>query len=323
MNKLVVSMFAAIIVFAGCSKDDEDKGGNGNGEKLITPELATMATTSNTSFTGVLLVHPCLEDTSIYYGNYNKKDALSSIYAYYTIGNGSVVADPIPVKLPLGDYNFIYWGICKNSQVDSTYNDVAVNDPPLRIGTNLAELNYTLRKENYSDTTYFPVFDYVFARQDIVIGTDKMQATLARVVAGLKISITNSDGSKMDQSIASTRILVGSIANQMNYYTSVPSDFTKTVAFPLSMSADSLTMSANSTVMMFPSGNSPLLSILITLKNGQVKKFQKPLDNTLSAGNRLTLNIKLGDLYSEGGASDGFEVEDWTESTETIDFPAG
>ena len=62
---------------------------------------------------------------------------------------------------------------------------------------------------------------------------------------------------------------------------------------------------------------------MLTLKNGLVKHFRKLLDNALIAGNRLTLNITLGELYSEETSSDGFEVENWTESTETIDFPAG
>lgn len=167
-----------------------------------------------------------------------------------------------------------------------------------------------------------PVYDYLHAVNPIKVGTDKMQATLKHAVAGLKVTLTNKNGDKMDSNIASARILVGNIASRLNYYTAEPSDFTKTVAFPLSMSADSMSMSANSTVMVFPSSANPPLTILLTLKNGQVKHFQKPLANTLTAGNRLSLTITLGDIYSEETSANGFEVANWTESSETIDIPS-
>lgn len=178
----------------------------------------------------------------------------------------------------------------------------------------------SLRKESYSDTTYTPVYDYLHAIDPIDIGSEKMQATLKRAVTGLKITLVNKDGDKMDESIVSARILIGDIASRLNYYTAEPSDFTKTVAFPLDMAADSMSMSANSTVMVFPSADNPPLTILLILKNGQVKRFQKPLANALVAGNRLTLNVTLGELYSEETSSDGFKVENWTETTENIDF---
>ena len=125
----------------------------------------------------------------------------------------------------------------------------------------------------------------------------------------------------MDSSIASCRILVSSIAGKLNYYTAEPSDFSKTVAFPLTVSGDSLTMSANSTVMLFPSGDAPELSILLNLKNGQEKVYRKPLAGPLAAGTRLVLRISLGDLFVEEGSSHGFEVKDWNEKTESLDFP--
>ena len=73
--------------------------------------------------------------------------------------------------------------------------------------------------------------------------------------------------------------------------------------------------------MVFPSGNSPLLTIALTLKNGQEKLYRKPLSSPLTAGNRLTLNIVLGKLIVEEGSSNDFEVLSWTESSETINFP--
>lgn len=328
MNKLVFSTLLVAVFLCSCSKDDDcDCGTNGKEEELITPELAEVDVTSDAStsaFTGALMVYPCLEDTTLYYGNYNKKGTLTVINAMYAIKNGSIATAPLPVRLPLGDYNFLYWAIPKNSQTDSTYDASSmINEPGLRLGTNLSDLSLSLRKTSYSDTTYSPVYDYLHAVNPIKVGTEKMQATLKRAVSGLKVTLTNKDGDKMNESIASARILIGTIASQLNYYTAIPSDFTKTVMFPLSMSADSMSMSANSTVMVFPSAANPPLTIELTLKNGQVKRYQKPLANALAAGNRLTLNITLGDLYSEETSSDGFEVVNWTESSETIDFPGG
>lgn len=322
MNRLIITTLAAAALLGSCSKDDDDKTG-GNGRELVSPEMADMAVSSATAFTGALMVLPCMPDTSLYYGNYNKNGKLSPVHGYYAVGNGSIAASPVPVRLPVGDYNFLYWGVLKNSQADSTYDAVAINEPPLRTGADLAELSYSLRLENYSDTTYYPVYDYVHATQPIHVGTDKMKATLQRAVAGLKITIVNHDGSTMDSSIANARILVSGIAGKLNYYTAEPSDFTKTVAFPLAMSEDSLSLSANSTVMMFPSGATPGLAIVLYLKNGRQKTFSKPLANPLEAGNRLTLSISLGDLYVEEDSSDGFEVKGWDEQTESIGFPAG
>ena len=328
MNKLVFSTLLVAAFLCSCSKDDDcDCSTNGKGEDLITPELAVVDVSSNSSksaFSGALMVYPCLEDTTLYYGNYDTKGTLTPMNAMYTIKDGSIATAVLPVRLPLGDYNFLYWAIPQNSQADSTYDASSmISEPGLRLGTSLSDLSLSLRKTSNTDTTYNPVYDYLHAVNPIKVGTDKMQATLKRAVSGLKITLTNKDGDKMNESIASARILIGNIASELNYYTAVPSDFTKTITFPLSMSADSLSMSTNSTVMVFPSAANPPLTIELTLKNGDIKYYQKSLSNALAAGNRLTLNITLGDLYSEETSSDGFEVVNWTESSETIDFPAG
>lgn len=324
MNKLVFSTLLLAVFLGSCSKDDDCQCVSGN--DLISPELADMTVVTGdvtTAFTGVLMVYPCQEDASVYYGNYTIKGDLWPVNATYSIKDGSVYKATNPVRLPLGDYNFLYWALAKNSQTDSVYDASAIKEPGLRLGSDLSDLYLTMYQEDYSDTTYMPVYDYLHAINPIKVGTDKMQATLKHAVAGLKVTLTNKNGDKMDSSIASSRILVGNIASRLNYYTAEASDFTKTVAFPLSMSADSMSMSANSTVMVFPSSDNPPLTILLTLKNGQVKHFQKPLASALTAGNRLNLSITLGDLYSEETSSDGFEVLNWTESSETIDFPGG
>lgn len=323
MNKLILIMCATFALAGSSCSNDDDKPDPGKGKKLVSPEMAQMAVSSSSDFSGILMVYPCLENSSVYYGNYNSEGVLNSFNGHYIVGAGSIASSPVPVLLPVGDYNFLYWGIPKNNPMDSTYDVVAINDPGVTLGANLADLSYRLRKESYSDTTYFPVYDYVHSVNSIRIGTDKMQATLERKVAGIKVVLTNRGGMPIDPSIASARILVGSIANNLNFFTGEPSDFTKTVAFPLSVSADSLSLTANSTVMVFPSGNSPLLTIQLYLKDKRMKTYSKPLSSPLVAGTRLNLNITLGDLFLEPGSTDGFEVENWNETTETINFPAG
>ena len=69
----------------------------------------------------------------------------------------------------------------------------------------------TLQKDNYQDTTYMPVYDFLHAVNPIKVGTEKMQATLKHATARLKITLTNKDGDKMNPSIASARILIGNI----------------------------------------------------------------------------------------------------------------
>lgn len=321
MNKLFFSTLLLSLFLGSCSKDDDCHCVND--DDLVSPELAEMKVSTGTStnaFTGALMVYPCLEDSSLYYGNYTSSGTLFPVNATYTIKDGSIFKAAAPVRLPLGYYNFLYWGLAKNSQTDSIYDDASIKEPGLRLGADLSELYMTLQKDNYKDSTYMPVFDFLHAVSPIKVGTEKMQAILKHSVAGLKITLTNKDYDKIDSNIASVSILIGNIAFRLNYYTAEPSDFTKTIEFPLSMSADSMSMSANSTVMVFPSSDNPPLTIVLTLKNGQEKYFRKPLTNALVAGSRLTLKITLGNLYSEETSSNGFEVENWTESTETIDF---
>lgn len=74
MNKLVLSTLALAAILGSCSKDDDCRCVDTN--DLITPELAEMSVTTGdvtTAFTGVLMVYPCQEDASIYYGNYSLK----------------------------------------------------------------------------------------------------------------------------------------------------------------------------------------------------------------------------------------------------------
>jgi hypothetical protein len=65
-----------------------------------------------------------------------------------------------------------------------------------------------------------------------------------------------------------------------------------------------------------------LLTLLITLKDGSVHTLSKNLESTLVANTRLTVNIVIGDIFAGGGGSSGnFTIDNWNESSETIEFP--
>ena len=109
------------------------------------------------------------------------------------------------------------------------------------------------------------------------------------------------------------------IAEKLNMYTAAPVNQTKTVSFPLVLSADGTQMS-NATVMLFPSSAKPMFKLIIKLKNGNTKVYQQPLNAPLKANNKLTLTLTLGDIFSEE-TSGGFTIDNWQEENETIDIP--
>ena len=102
---------------------------------------------------------------------------------------------------------------------------------------------------------------------------------------------------------------VGGIAEKLNMYTATPVNQTKTVSFPLVLSADGTQMS-NATVMLFPSSAKPMFKLIIKLKNGNTKVYQQPLNAPLKANNKLTLTLTLGDIFSEE-TSGGFTIDNW------------
>lgn len=115
-------------------------------------------------------------------------------------------------------------------------------------------------------------------------------------------------------------VRINGIAEKLNFYTAEPENKTKTVKFELKRSADNKQMTTG-TVMLFPSTENPLLELFITLSDGSTHSVSKNLSSTLSANNRLTLNIIVGDIFGGGSESGYFTVQNWIESTETIEFP--
>lgn len=319
MKKLIVLLMLIPAAFGSCSKDDDKP--DIDPSHLVSPEFASVSLSTQSPFSGVLIVAPAQGDGSIYYGNYNGAGKLSPVHALYTISQGTIAHSNIPVRLPVGTYNLVYWGLPLNTGADSTYSLVAINEPAYVIGNDMKDMNYTLRRYTTPDTTYYPVYDYVFSVEPIKVGTEKMSTVLTRVTAGLRVTLRDKDGGALNPSIAGARILVGSIASTLNYYTAEASDFTKTISFPLDKSADGTQMSANSTVMLFPSGPNPELTIVLTLTDGKVKTYRQPLDNTLVAGTRLSLTASIGEIFVEETSSNGFEVTNWKEETENINIP--
>lgn len=328
MKKLIflVTMTAAILT--GCSSDNPMlpiDGGNGNsgGEDnngLVSPRVrATVNTPENpqSPMTGVLEVYPCQAGTSIYYGNY-VEDVLTPFPGMYTLKDGNTFGEPNrAITLPVGTYNMVYWGTPKYEE--PTYSNPVVTDPQLTIGGDLSQQYFGLR-QNIPDTTYYPVYDLVYAVKPANIGTEELNAAMKRQVAGLKVIVKDKNNGILSSSIAKMEVHIGGIAEKLNLYTAEAVNQTKTVAFPLVPSTDGTQMS-NATVMLFPSATSPLFQLIITLKNETVKTFKQPLSSPLKANTRLTLTLTLGDIFTEE-ENGNFTIDNWQEESETIDVPS-
>ncbi|HJB84424.1 MAG TPA: FimB/Mfa2 family fimbrial subunit [Candidatus Alistipes merdigallinarum] len=320
MKNFVIGSLGILTLFFSSCKDDNnnDEDYSIDVASLVTPEVSARVADPLTSnpFTGILEIFPCNPESSIYYGNF-VNDNLSSFSGYYVIVDGSTYgAYNRLLHLPTGNYNIVYWGTPKYD--DPIYNAPAIKEPGLTIGADLSELYFSLRP-NSGDTTYMPVYDLVHAVQEAHIGIENLQAPLQRVGAGIKIIAQMSDDDIFNPDISDIEVLIGGIAEKINFYTAVPENMTKTVKFNLELSDDS-TMMSNPTVMLFPSSENPSLTLIITLKDGSQHTLNQNLNTPLSANTRLTLNVVLGEIHT-GGDAGNFTIEDWNESTETIEFP--
>ena len=319
MNKFVFLGLLLTTFMSSCIDDDSTcTEENGNNGELISPRLrAVINNVDNQSpMTGVLDVYPCQPGSSIYYGNY-VNGSLTPFYGIYAIQDGEISGNSSrPIFLPVGNYNMIYWGTPKYEE--PIYSAPAISDPQLTIGGDLSEQNFGLFR-NAGDTTYRPTFDLVYAVKPVKIGSEELNAAMSRKVAGLKVVVKNKNNGILSSSIASMKVHIGGIAEKLNFYTAVPVNFTKTVAFPLVLSTDGTQMS-NATVMLFPSADAPLFQLFITLKSGEVKVYKQNLASALSANSRLMLTLTLGDIFSEEN-SGSFTIDNWQEVSQTIDIP--
>lgn len=324
MKKFIFLATVTAAILAGCSSDQTecDNGNNGGGDNngLVSPRVrATVNTPENpqSPMTGVLEVYPCQAGTSIYYGNY-VEDALTPFPGMYTLKDGNTFGDPNrAISLPVGTYNMIYWGTPKYEE--PIYSNPVVVEPQLTIGGDLSQQYFAMR-QNIPDTTYYPVYDLVYAVKPANIGTEELSAAMKRQVAGLKVIVKDKNNGVLSSSISAMNVHIGGIAEKLNMYTAEPVNQTKTVNFQLVPSTDGTQMS-NATVMLFPSATSPLFKLIITLRNGTVKTFQQALSSPLKANTRLTLTLTLGDIFSEE-ESGNFTIDNWQEESETIEVPS-
>ena len=316
MKKLMLLPLLSTFIFYSCSDDDSCttcKEDNGN---LVTPDLSVTLSDTQSPMTGVLEAYPCQAGGAIYYGNYIE-GKLTPFPGMYYLQNGEIYGDKNrEISLPVGTYNMIYWGTPKYEE--PIYSNPVVVDPQITIGEDLSQQYFGLRKVS-ADTTYYPVFDLVYTVKPAHIGTEELSAAMQRVVAGLKVIVKNKNNGILSSSIAGMEVHVGGIAEKLNMYTAAPVNQTKTVSFPLVLSADGTQMS-NATVMLFPSSAKPMFKLIIKLKNGNTKVYQQPLNAPLKANNKLTLTLTLGDIFSEE-TSGGFTIDNWQEENETIDIP--
>ena len=308
---------AALI--ASCS--DDDRNNDTDNQHLVSPSMAVSISNPDgrqSPFTGILTIMPCDANSSIYYGNY-VKGKLSPFYGYYRVKDGSFHDNSInrEISLPIGTYNMIYWGTPKYEE--PIYSNPAVKDPQLTLGGDLSQQYFGLR-QNLPDTTYYPVFDLVYAVKPANIGTEELNAAMKRKVAGLKVIVKDKNNGILSSSISGMKVNIGGIAEKLNLYTAEPVNQTKTVTFPLVLSTDGTQMS-NATVMLFPSATSPLFQLIITLKNGTVKTFKQTLSAPLKANTRFTLTLTLGDIFSEEETGN-FTIDNWQEESETIEVPS-
>lgn len=312
-------ILTALVALYGCSNNDDDNDPKPEipESDLISPRLYVQLI-SRRPMTGALEVYPCRPNSAVYFGNYYKGQ-LTAINPHYIISNGTALTSANPVYLPVGEYTMIYWGMPKSDTL--IYSNVAIREPQITLGGNLADQFYSLRKyEAAADTAYYPVYDLVHATNSVLVGSQELSADLQRAVAGLSVILNNKDGVKFLPVIYSAEIIINSVAEKLNFYTAEPVNQTKAVRFPLTMAGDSLQMT-NPMAMIFPTAANPLLEIVITLKNGAVKTYSRQLQQTLDANTRLTLTLMLDEIFSEQTASGGFQVSVWNEKKETIDLP--
>lgn len=304
-----------LALFAACGNDDEECTSSPvKPNELVTPALyASMDDAS--AYTGPLEVIPCQPNGSVYVGNYSPVGLPTVFPAYYSIVNGVGKSGNSPLRLPVGEYNIVYWGY------PSYFNtlDAAFTNPALSIGEELHGTAYGLRKV-LQDTVYYPVHDLVFGTQSINIGNEQLQAHLKRATAALGVVVSNTNEQAFSAAIDSMWIYIGGVYNELNYYTAEPQSDFKTVTFGLSPSTDRIQF-LKEFASIFPSAPTPLFQIFVKLKNGAVKHYQQKLTTQLSAGTKTTISLSMDGFLLEEGSTGGFQVDKWKEQNEHIQVP--
>lgn len=281
------------------------------------PELATIKFAvfqSNSAFSGTIELFPCTDKTLEYFGNYYN-NALTVIAPSCIISKGNITTWGYPLLLPLGTYNMVYWGISNAS----SYSASRAMPAPLRLGNDMSGLYWSMVL-NKDKQTYMPVWDQAMAVQSVEMGATGISVDLNRMVAGLNVVVKNSDGQPFDPSITSFEVLVGGIAEKINYTTGAPVNQTKTVRFMLTMDTER-TVAQNTTAMLYPSSASPTIKINVNLANGQTRTYSTNLKNAFEANTVQTVTILTGDILASDVDGSTFAIDNWNEASQTIDIP--
>ena len=318
MRNLMIGVCGLLLLGSCCSKSNSDEKFELPTDDLVTPQIVARITeqvSNDIPFTGILEVYPCYPGTSQYYGNYlNGKRMVFG--GFYTIVQGDVFGSSNrELHLPVGTYNMVYWGTPKHEE--PIHNAPEMSEPGMTEGVDLSTLYFSLRP--YGDGTYKPVYDLVHAVQEADIGLENLQSSLMRVSAGLIVNLKQKNNAVFSSNVTDVKVLIGGIAEKLNFYTAEPVNQTKTVRFDLFLSEDGTTMS-NPTVMLFPSAPNPTLELVVTLADNSVHRLSQTLTSSLAANTLLTLDIVIGEILSEGSPGD-FTITEWNEESETIEFP--
>lgn len=318
MKKLMAVVVGLMTLASSCVTEDE-----GCGEliesRLVSPQISASLADENlnlSALTGILEIYPCKAGTSIYYGNVINGN-VTPFYATYEIVDGQIYDEGYnrELHLPMGTYNMVYWGTPKYEE--PIYSTPSIETPGFTVGMDLNEAYFELRQN--SDGTYNPVYDLVYAVKSVNVGAEDLKVDLKRAVAGLKVIVKKKNNGLFNSNVTGMTVRVTGIAERLNFYTAQPSGEAKTVKFDLVASADRSEMT-NATVMLFPSVEQPKVILDIKLKDGSVHTVEKELTSTFTANTKLTLNIVVGEIYPGGNTGD-FTIENWFETSETIEFP--
>lgn len=299
-------VFIVMLSLASCIKDEK--------KECVEVEPGVIEfyfSKSDNPFNGALSIFPCYINSDRYFGNF-LNGALSPVNPSYVVTNGVISATAVPLRLPLGDYRFVYWGV-DDTPLSGSYS----LSSGVSLTSLLGEAFWSLRKIS-SSTYYFPALNQVFAADNVSIGQlVSIHVPLSRKVAGLNVIIKNADGTPFNSNIASFDAIVDGIALKVNMNTGDP-DLTSTVSvkIPVAISADRVTAS-NLTAMLYPSVDASTLTIVATLGDGSEAKFAVTLANKFIANQEQTVTISIDKILGGGGLS-GFTVNQWTSVSQDV-----
>ena len=313
MKKLIF-LFLIVLPFVGCSDDEKKEDAPSN---LIDVTSRMRISSNNSPFSGYLEIMPCKSNSYVYYGNYlNEKQ--SPFYAAYLINNGNILSSIRPLVLPIGSYDLVYWGFVIPE--DTLHLQAAISSPSYSIGSDMSNESWALRPYKTGDTLYRPVYDLAHCANEVEIVAEDIAVPLERAVAAIQVILNAPSGGTLHTDIDTIFAYIGDIANEINFITAEPTDFSKTIGFSLSMAADR--QSASSFIMKtFPSAPNPLFTLRVYLKNGEVKEYSQRLSNQLLANSKISLTLEGNVIFSETTSSSGFQINNWQEENEQIDLP--